>query len=47
MSSYEADEDSTDREFYHNNKPVIVASDIEDVVLVADIVRRRKILAYI
>lgn len=45
MSSDEADEQTAYGEFYHDNQPVIVASDIEDIVPVADIISRRKVLA--
>ena len=45
MSSDEADEDAADSEFYHNDQPVIIASDVEDIVLIADRISCGKILA--
>ena len=47
MSSDETDEDSAYREFYHYYQSVIIASDIEDIMLIAYIVGSRKILSYI
>lgn len=45
MSPDETDEDSAYREFYHYYKSVIIASDIEDIMLIAYIVGSREILS--
>lgn len=46
MSSHKPDENSSYHEFYNYDKPVIVTSDIENIVLVPDIVCGREIFAY-
>ena len=43
MRTYPADEDESRRELDHDNESVIIAFDIEDVVLVAHIVRAREV----
>ena len=47
MGPDEADEDSAYREFYHHDQSVIIASDIENIVLVAHVICRWKVLAYL
>lgn len=47
MGSDKANEDSPYRKFYHNYKPISVATDVEDIMLVADIICHRKILMYL
>lgn len=47
MSAYKAYIDSPYREFNHDNQAVIITSDIENIVLVADAIGGREILAYI
>ena len=44
MRTYPADEDESRRELDHDNESVIIAFDIEDVVLVANIVSAREVL---
>jgi hypothetical protein len=45
VSSDETDEDSAYSEFYHYDQSVIIASDIEDIMLVAYIVGSWEILS--
>jgi hypothetical protein len=45
VSPDETDEDSAYREFYHYYQSVIIASDIEDIMLIAYIVGSREILS--
>lgn len=47
MGSYKANEDSPYCEFYHHYKTISVATDIEYIVLVADIICHREILMYL
>lgn len=43
MRSYKADKNSSYREFDHHNQAVSVASYVEHIMLIADIIRCRKI----
>ena len=47
MCSHKTDEYITHHKFYNNHKPVFVSLYIEYIVLVSNIVCRRKIISYI
>lgn len=44
MSPNKADEYSSDCEFNYYDEPILVASYVKDIVLVADIIRSQEIL---
>lgn len=43
MCAYKADKDSSNGEFYHYYQSIVITSDVEHIMLVADIVRSGKI----
>ena len=43
MSAYKADEYVSNREFHDNHQTIFVASDIEDIMLVAHVIRSREV----
>ena len=46
MSPDKSYEDSSDSELYHYDQPIVIAFYVKDIVLVADIVCCREIIAY-
>lgn len=47
MGSDETDEDSAYREFYHYDQSVIIAFDVEDIMLISNIICCRKVNTYL
>lgn len=47
MGSDETDEDSAYREFYHYDQLVIIAFDVEDIMLISNIICCRKVNTYL
>ncbi len=47
MSAYKSDEYMSDCEFYHHHKTVFIATYVENIMLIANVVCCRKINLYV